>query len=70
MTHMPQMLNESGRGIPGLKQYTCLINLIAHFEMAVYAARIYPNRFTLLCAVDTYLVSQWKKSSNPPAGWR
>lgn len=69
MTHMPARLNESGGGIPGLKQYTCLINLIAHFEMAVYAARIYPNRFTLQCAVDTSLVCHRKNSSNPPAVW-
>lgn len=47
MTHMPGKLNESGGGFPGLTQSIWLINLIAHFEMAVYVARIPPNTFTI-----------------------
>lgn len=41
MTHMPGKLNESGGGIPGLIQHTCLINLKPNFEMTVYAAIVY-----------------------------
>ncbi len=60
MTHMPRKLNESGGGIPGSIQYTWLINAIPHFEMAVYVAGVYANRFTLKC-VDTSSVHHRKK---------
>lgn len=62
MTHMPRKLNESGGGFPGLIQYTWLINLIPHFEMAVYGARLWPNRFTLQCTVGTWVVPRSKKA--------